>query len=506
MNAHREVLRGAAWNLIGYFIAGVAAFSMPFILIKSIGRGNYGVYTYLTLLITQAYLLLGGLGEALASQLTQSRNLLAARQRIQEALGAALSLGLLSFALWLWKGPLLLQKLLSLDSPWQEILLRLKVLAGLSLIGYKVAILLGWVPLALGHKRALVLLPVGQVITQALLPMAVVIWCKANLPLLMQVTLWGYICLGLYMWIGVSYLLGYPLWPRFSILAWQALWRGGLWQNLSQWSGLFLNFFERTLIGRSASLNYMGLYSAGHYFCSKGFQILHKAAESLLPQYGGESSPLRRQLRLSQSIWLLMYLTTPILLLGYGLGLVLLPALVQPWGTLEVRLWAGLVASSHILCISVPLVPFLIGTGRFRLFYLYSTVMLVIQATCTLLWVPRGYYYWAPIPALSAGIGFLSFTWYRSQSQWQLWRSWVGETFLRALSIWTLILGLLVGEGKLFSSLSLGASLVGVGMFLITEKHSPMWRRKRLFLQTLSQTVQSLLGTHVPWFRQRLRP
>ena len=84
-------MRGAVWNLLGYLIAGGAALALPFVLVKGLGRGAYGVYSYVVLLLTQSYLLFGGLGEALAYYLANRQS--EAKWWIRQALGAALFTG-----------------------------------------------------------------------------------------------------------------------------------------------------------------------------------------------------------------------------------------------------------------------------------------------------------------------------------------------------------------------------------------------------------------------------
>jgi len=96
---------------MGYAIAGIGALLLPIVLIKNVGRGAYGVYSYVTLLLTQAYLLLGGLGEALAYFLANYRQ--EAIYWIRGALGAALLMGALGLGLWQWRGPEILTALLA---------------------------------------------------------------------------------------------------------------------------------------------------------------------------------------------------------------------------------------------------------------------------------------------------------------------------------------------------------------------------------------------------------
>ncbi len=62
-----------------------AALALPFVLVKGLGRGAYGVYSYVVLLLTQSYLLLGGLGEALAYYLANRQS--EAKWWIRQALG-----------------------------------------------------------------------------------------------------------------------------------------------------------------------------------------------------------------------------------------------------------------------------------------------------------------------------------------------------------------------------------------------------------------------------------
>ena len=501
MNAHRETVRGAVWNLLGYVIAGIAALVLPFVLVKNIGRGAYGMYSYVVLLLTQAYLLLGGLGEALAYYLANRRE--EARWWIRQALGATLFMGVIGWGLWMWRGPEVMAWMLALDASWEGLLTEIRLIVGMALMGYAVAILLGWVPLALGQRRALVLLPIGQTVAQVLLPIGAVIVFPGDVRRLFQVSLYGGVGLGLYMWVAMSVLMGEPLWPLFSWQAWKTLWRRGFWQNLSQWNGLFLTFFERTVIGRWVSLSYMGLYSAGQYFSSKAFQILYKATESLLPAFGGEASIWRRHLRLGQTVWLIAFLTGPLLILTYGVGSAGLPYLVRPWGIVEMRLWSGVILTTNLLFLLAPLMPFFIGQGRFWTFYLYSLIMSLLQVVGTLWLVPRGYYYWGSVISAIGGLTFLTVVVFRGWGIRSLWQVWVWYPLWRLLIGWGLALGPLFGGGVDENFWSLLMSVVGAGVFLISEKYNRFWPRKRDFLMQVWEGAWGLLSSKVEGIRRR---
>ncbi len=491
MRAHREVVRGAVWNLIGYVVAGLGALTLPVLLTKSIGREAYGVYSYLTFLLTQAYLLLGGLGESLAYHLANFRD--QAPHWIRHSLGAALLTGALGFLLWQWRGPETLIALLNLGPPWRPLLIEMRTLAGLALLGHEIAMLLGWVPLAMGQRRSLVLLPLGQLIAQVVLPMSAVIWAPGNLKLLFAVSLYGGIGLGIYMWGAISVRLGQPLWPAFSWRVWSSLWKRGLWQSLAQWNGLLLNLFERTLIGRWVSLSHMGLYSIGQYFSSKAFQILYKATESLLPVFGNEVGIWRRHLRLGQTLWLIMFASTPFLILLYGTGLLLLPYAVKSWDVSEMRLWAGVVLSTQFLFISAPLMPFFIGSGKFSIFYFYSACVALLQIGATLWMVPRGYYYWAPAIGIIGGLGFLTIMVFRGETWHVFWKAWVVPCLVRLIMAWGIALGPLVSGLGRDSLLHPGLSLLAVLSFLLGERYSLLWIRKRDLLIQIFQASWDFL-------------
>ncbi len=489
MKAHRQVIRGATWNLIGYAVAGLGALILPIVLIKSIGREAYGVYSYITLLLTQSYLLLLGLGEALAYHLATYRS--EAIYWVRQALGAALFTGAMGSGLWLWRGPEILIALLGLESFWQGVLLETRFLTGLALMGYEVAILLGWVPLALGWHQRLVLLPLGQLAAQVILPVSAVVWKPLHMQLLFEVSMYGGIGLGMYMWIAISLSLKQPLWPIVSWPAWRTLWRQGLWQSLAQWNGLLLNFFERTIIGRWASLSYMGLYSAGQYFSSKAFQVLYKAVESLLPSFGCEISIWRRHLRLGQSVWFVAFTSAPALLLLHGAGLVLFPHFITPWTIKEMRLWGGIIYSTQLVFVSAPLMPFFISSGRFRVFYLYSLCVVLCQVIATLGLVPLGYYYWAPAIGMICGLGFLTGTVFRRGGVGTLWRAWVLWPLMRLILAWGIVLGPLVPAESYSLMMHLACSLLGASSYFLGERYSLTWPRKRDFLV---QVGQALLG------------
>ena len=495
-------MRGAVWNLLGYLIAGGAALALPFVLVKGLGRGAYGVYSYVVLLLTQSYLLLGGLGEALAYYLANRQS--EAKWWIRQALGAALFTGGVGLALWVWLGPEMIAWLLALDSSWKALLKEVRIVAGLALVGYAVAILLGWVPLALGRHRGLVLLPIGQTIVQAVFPMGVVLMFPGDVRRLLEVSLYGGVGLGVCMWAAISTLMREPLWPLFGWQAWKALWKRGLWQNLSQWNGLFLTFFERTVIGRWASLGYMGLYSAGQYFSSKAYQVLYKGVESLLPAFGGEASLWRRHLRLGQTMWLVALFTGPLLMLTYGIGRVGLPYFVRPWGIVEMRLWGGVIVTTQFLFLLAPLMPFFTGQGRFRIFYLYSLIFALFQVGGTLWLVPRGYYYWGPVVGGIGGLFFLTGFVFKGWGVSGLWRVWVWYPLWRLLIGWGIALGPLVVGGIDRGIWSLLMSVVGVGVFLISEKHNRFWPRKRDFLAQAWRGAWGFLSSKVKAIQNRI--
>jgi O-antigen/teichoic acid export membrane protein len=493
VGTHREVVRGAVWNLIGYAIAGIGALLLPIVLIKNVGRGAYGVYSYVTLLLTQAYLLLGGLGEALAYFLANHRQ--EAIYWIRGALGAALLMGALGLGLWQWRGPEILTALLNLDGFWQKTLSAVRGLTSLALVGYQVAVLLGWVPLGLGRRRSLILLPLGQLVAQVLLPMGASLLYPNDILFLFEVSLYGGIGLGLYMWGAISVLLREPLWPIFSWRAWKALWKHGLWQNLAQWNGLFLTFFERTIIGRFVSLSYMGLYSAGQYFSSKALQAFYKATESLLSAFGGEGSLWRRHLRLGQTIWFTAFISVPTLIILYGVGGMVFPYVAKPWHLLEMRLWGGLMLSTQLLFLVAPLAPFFIGQGRFRILYLYSLVLGVCQVGGTLWLVPQGYYYWGPVVGVVGGIVFLTVVVFRKGGVKVLWWEWVLYPLLRVAVGWGTALSPLIFWGEGASGWSLALSIVGAGIFLVGEWQSPLWPRKRDFLLQVWEGAWGFVGS-----------
>ena len=491
MRAHREVVRGAIWNLLGYGVTGIGALLLPLVLVKSIGREAYGVYSYVTFLLTQSYLLLGGLGEAMAYYLASRRA--EAAHWIRHSLGAAIFTGAVGFLLWQLRGPETLIALLNLGAPWQALLIEMRMLTGLALIGYEIAILMGWVPIAMGWRRRLVLLPFGQLIAQAVFPMGAVVWDPKNLRLLFEVSLLGGIGLGVYMWATISFLMRQALWPMFSWRAWATLWRRGLWQSFAQWNGLLLNLFERTMIGRWVSLSYMGLYSVGQYFSSKAFQGMYKATETLLPAFGGEISPRRRHLRLGQSMWLIMIFSAPFLLLLYGVGLMLLPYTVSSWGTPEMRLWSGLIFSTQLLFILTPLTPFFIGLGRLAVFYFYSLCILLFQMGATLWLVPRGYYYWAPAVGVMGGLAFLTVVVFRHRRESVFWRAWVLSSLGRLILAWGMALGPLILGAGTNSILHPTFTLLAMLSFLLTERYSFLWPRKREFLIQVWQAFWGFL-------------
>ena len=473
-------------------MSGIGALILPLLLIKSIGREAYGVYSYLIFLLTQAHLLLGGLGESLAYHLANSRD--EATYWIRHSLGAALFTGALGLFLWQLRGPETLSDLLNLGTSWQMLLIEMRTLTGLALIGYEIALLLGWVPLAMGERRALVLLPLGQLMAQVVLPIGAVALEPENLRLLFEVSLYGGLGLGAYMWSAISLRMGQPLWPTFSWRVWGTLWKHGLWYSLAQLNGIFLSLFERTLIGRWVSLSYMGLYSVGQYFSSKAFQLLYKATESLLPAFGGEISIWRRHLRLGQTLWFIGFTSTPILILLYGMGLMLLPYVVKLWGPSEIRLWAGVVLSTQFLFISAPLMPFFIGSGRFSVFYFYSLCMSLLQIGATLWLVPNGYYYWAPAVGIAGGLGFLTLMVFRKKKWSIFWRSWVVPCLVRLVIAWGIALAPLLSGRETNSVLHAGLSLLAILSFVWGERYDSLWNRKRDFLIQVFQAFQGFLG------------
>lgn len=483
MTLHREALQRVGWNLLGYVAAGALVLALPIVIIKSMGRTAYGLYNYVVILLSQAYLLNFGLGEALAFYLSKAPfEEEKARYWARHALGGMLLSSGLGAILWLIGGPESLISLLEVSPAWQPTLLQLRGPGALAIVGYAVAGGLGWIPLATGRKRALLLLPLGQAFTQGLLPLLVVFARPNNLALLFQTTLLSMGGLGLVVWIVVSRLLGGWLWPTFSGEALKALWTKGLWQGLSQWSGLFLSYYERTLIGRYVSLGQMGIYSAGHYVFAKAHQFLYKSAEALLPSYGETKSFFRARLRLYQTMWLIgAGAGASILFLG-GVAGVLLPKLVSSWGLAEARLTSGVLGTLGLMSWLVPLAPFMISQGQLRRYYFISLGVAVFQVLLTLPCLRFRLYLWPSALASLLLMSLLRYLLPAERGSAPLWRYWVFWPFMRLGLAWLVAsVPSLFGFWEPIFHLVSGA--ISLAVFLVGE----FWRgrRKHTFLRQL---------------------
>ncbi len=499
MTLQRETIRRVIWNLMGYVLGGVVVLALPTVLIKTMGRAAYGLYSYVVLLLSQTYLLNLGLGEALAFYLSRAPlDPGQVRYWARHALGGILLGSSLGAGLWMIGGPEGLIHLLQVQDPaWEAVLLNLRWSGAFAILGYGVAIGLSWIPLSMGRGRSLLILPLGQAISQGLIPLGVAIARPGDVVLLGEATLLSMGLLGPAIWAVVSNLLRGWLWPAFSVQALRTLWGKGLWQGLSQWSGLFLNYYERTLIGRYVSLGQMGLFSAGHYFFTKVYQVLYKAAEALLPSYGPTTSFFRKRLRLYQTMWLLGVGTGSSMLLLQAWAPLLLAGFISPWGLAEERLTSGVLGAIGLVSWFIPTGPFMISQGQLKRHYVISLSLAGLQVLLTIPCLRAGLFLWPTALACLLLMGLMTYLLPAEGRGSALWRYWVFWPFMRLGTAWLAasLPTLIEWQGAIPYLIS---GLAGFGFFLLGE--SWQGHRKHVFLKQLLTQLRALWATHAKRF------
>jgi hypothetical protein len=122
-----------------------------------------------------------------------------------------------------------------------------------------------------------------------------------------------------------------------------------------------------------------------------------------------------------------------------------------------------------------------------------------------MLWlVPWGYYYWGPVVGGIGGLFFLTGFVFKGWGVSGLWRVWVWYPLWRLLIGWGIALGPLVVGGIDRGIWSLLMSVVGVGVFLISEKYNRFWPRKRDFLAQAWRGVWGFLSSRVKAIQNRI--
>lgn len=491
---HREIARSAFWNTLGYVAGGVVALAAPILLLKWLGRAQYGVVMYLAGLVNQSYLFSLGMGEVMAQRLTAATSLgrwEAGWATLRSALSVVwLSTALLSL-LWLLQGPQTLSRLLSLSATERRLLEQASFWVPPAIWGMQTGVFLSWVPIALGRFRWAATNTLLQAFWQGAFPLIVLFFCAEKTPLLaLKATLGGYALYGVSLWLLAARQLKRLPWAG-SLRPAPKLLSAGLWPALSGLLAIPLTFTERTLISRWASLNLMGFYSALQYLLSKFSALALKAIESLFPIFGSQSdSPRRQSLRLSQSVWLATLLSTSGGLAGWALVLFLYPWLPVQIGPIELQTLAGFWGNFMAFLPLAPVSTFLTSRGLLRAAFGLNLCIVGVQLGLTPFFVQRGLYFWASPLAIWVGIALSGRIIARSRSAHCLWYRWAWPVYLRGLGAWSIgAISWLLGMNPLL----LGGELLGLlGVFWAMEIFGRSAARKRIFLSQLLRSVQSL--------------
>lgn len=498
---HQQIARGALWNATGYVLAGSLAILYPILLLYWLGRSAYGLVSYLALIVNQSYLLNLGLGEAMAQQLTAAASRNATSEGIpfiRSALAGVWLVSLVLSLLWMTFGVEGLSWVFTLQPAEEQLLQTASMWLPPAIWGIQTGMLLGWIPVALGRFRSAAIHSLVQTIWQGLFPLLVLSFVPTKSPeLALKLILIGYLLYGLTMWLLTWRWLGICPYPgRLSLLFF--LLRKSIWSGLQGIGTIPYTFVERTLIGRWASLSLMGFYSAIHFFLSKATGIVIKGLESLFPVFGSVvDSPTRQALRLSQSVWILS-LGIAIVGLGVWGGLAfLLPLLPVHIGTHE-RIILGMGIGFFITQAPiVPITTFLQSRGYFRTLFWLNLLPIAAVLVLSPVFVAHGLFFLANVTGAVGWMMIYSTTAFRDKVSRVLWYRWVMPTYGR------IVLGWAIGTGgfillPLYIGAPVGAGVSAIGLWglgiglLLSERYTPSWRAKRIFLGQINQTIRTL--------------
>lgn len=491
---HRDIARGAFWNSLGYVVGGLVAIAWPVLLVYWLGRAGYGLVSYLALWANQSYLFNLGLGEAVGQRLTAAYSI----GRPQEAypviraglLGVWVSSVGLSIA-WLSFGPQTLASWLKLSPAEASLLTEVHIWVPLAFWGTQTGMYLGWIPVALRRFRWAAFNTLLQSLWQAIIPLLLLTLSPTKTPrLALETTLIGYVGYGFTVWGLTGHFLRWlPLPGQPRLLP--HLLRQSLWIAANNLLGLPITFVERTLIGRWASLNAMGFYSAVHYIFSKAVALTSKGIETLFPVFGSVvDSPRRQMLRLSQATWLMLCTALLSGFIGAATLSFVWPLLPIQIGTLERRTLAGLLGTWLFFLPSMPLLTFFTSQGRTKVTFFLNLTLSVVQLSLTVFLVQKGYFFWASVGGLWTILGQSSWLFRRFGLSGRFWKYWGLPTLGRAALCW------LLGAGVFLywpSPAISGSAFVGIAaLFMAGELAGQKNARKRILLKQLRDTFVGL--------------
>lgn len=486
---YREIATGAAWNVAGYVIGGIVSTLYPILLLRWLGRSDYGLVSYLALLVNQSYLLNLGIGEAtgqrLAAELSRGQ-LTEGLRTIRAGLFGIWSLSLLLSSLWLLFGVQGLGWILPLAPQEAKLLYTVRLWVPLAVWGIQTGMFLNWIPVAMGRFRWAALYALLQPFWQALFPVGILLLAPHPTPYLaLQSILTGYFLYGSSLWLISAWRLRSVLLPAEPHRLFPLL-QKGFWNALTGALSLPLIFTERTLIGRWISLSLMGFYSAIHYLAGKISALILKSLEPLFPVFGSVADTPRRQiLRLSQVVWLMTFLSAIGGLSGWGLLTVILPHLPIRIQQAEMFLLAGSIGMLMLFLPVYPLQTFHQSRGQFRWLFWSNTAGALIQLLLTPVCVRYGLFLFPSIGMALVLMGLNAGFFLRGYSEWIWWRAWVLPSYIRLIGVWMWGTVSFLSFSEAGLSFSIGRALLiwgGAFLFYIVEGRGKLWRKKWLFL------------------------
>ncbi|MCS6894601.1 MAG: hypothetical protein NZZ60_00440 [Bacteroidia bacterium] len=497
---HKQVAQGALWNAAGYLLGGSLAVLYPVLFVYWLGRSAYGLVSYLALIVSQSYLLNLGLGEAMAQRLTVAVSRGNLSEGIAFVRAALTGVWLMSAGLGLWWmifGVEGLCLILPLEAAGQRLLYSSRAWLPPAMWGIQTGMLLSWIPIALGRFRSAAAHTLLQTLWQAFFPLFILAISPMQSPeTALKSIFLGYFLYGLSMWIlAWRWLSTYPLPGQIALLG--PLLKKSIWSGLQGIGAIPYTFTERTLIGRWASLELMGFYSAVHFILSKAIAIAVKGLESLFPVFGSVAdSPTRQVLRLSQTVWFIS-LGAGILTLGalgsLALLLLLLPVRIE----LHERVILGMGIGFFVAQLPIiPITTFLQSRGYFRQLFWINLLPIAAVLLLSPIFVAYRLFFLANIfGAVGWMVIYIFFT-LEGKTARALWRAWVLPTYGKML----LVCGVGIAAyiflpkyiGREVGTIGAAASLWGLAVGLIlSEKSGSLWGAKR---DLLFQTLLSVRG------------
>ncbi|MCS7189536.1 MAG: hypothetical protein NZ933_07015 [Bacteroidia bacterium] len=504
---HKEITRGALWNILGYLLGGAIALTLPILLLKWLGRAQYGLVSYLSLIVSQAYLLNLGMGEVMAQRLTVSYFSGRASegwQVLRTALGVVWIITLVLSILWLNWGREIICLVFALTVEETRLIYATERWMPLGIWGIQTGVFMNWVPVALRRFQWAAFNAISQAVWQGLFPLVLTGLFSPPSPVVaMQSILLGYALYGLTLWLSGAYLIGFIPFPG-SLKGSLSLIRQGLWASLNSLLAIPFAFVERSLVGRWASLSYMGFYSALHYILTKCMTIWTKGAEALFPVFGSQRDTASRQaLRLSQAVWFVSITSGVVGFLGWAIFLLGVPWLPIRIGLDEMKMISGMVAAWIGLTPLTPLITFFHSRGLIKTAFWINFSLTATQLALLPLLVREGLLFWAL--AGGALVAMAVATWVLREGVFtrRLWGSWVIPTYTRLMGGW-LVAALLSLTGmnlnfKVLFILTILAILIGL------EGRGTMGLHKVSFLRTLGYALKGLCSTAWGGFLRPLR-